>query len=320
MATFPLEKKLLTVSGNTIQIPKARNYLLTVNEKSLEHYEEIKEYLTGFKSCSYYLCCEHIGQENKHYHIYIQFTSPIRINLQKTFGTHVEKAYGTPQQNYNYVKALDEKHVKLGITSVLIDEFGNIRLSGGRTIKDVKAMSKEEREDLPIQYYNIVNKINDEEDSDLSIDNISKKVEIYYISGPSGVGKTQLAMSMIKERYKTVNQIKYENGFYHGVNAHSKAKAAIYDDFRDSHMHPSEFINLVDYNKHYMNIKGGSKLNEYEFIVITSVQRLASIYRNMHDQEPREQWLRRIIEIRLPISDGDSDSENSEDENLDIVV
>ena len=309
MATTPLEKKVLTVSGNTNPIPKARNYLLTVNEKSLEHYEEIKEYLTNFKTCNYYLCCEHIGQENKHYHIYIQFTSPIRINLQKTFGTHVEKAYGTPQQNFNYVKALDEKHIKLNIKSILIDEIGNIRLSGGKTIKDVKAMTKEEREDLPIQYYKIVNQINDEEDSDLNIDNINKKVEIYYISGPSGVGKTQMAISMVKARYKTVNQIKYENGFYHGVSSHSKAKAAIYDDFRDSHMHPSEFINLVDYNKHYMNIKGGSKLNEYEFIVITSVQRLKDIYRNMRDQEPREQWLRRIIEIKLPINDKDSDSE-----------
>ena len=29
----------------------------------------------------------------------------------------------------------------------------------------------------------------------------------------------------------------------------------------DSYMKPSEFINLIDYNKHWMNIKGDSVLN-----------------------------------------------------------
>ena len=94
--------------------------------------------------------------------------------------------------------------------------------------------------------------------------------------------------------------IKYENGFYNGVGT---AKIALYDDFRDSHMKPSEFINLIDYNKHYMNIKGGQKLNDYNLIIFTTVQRLENIYLKMLDEEPRLQWERRIEEIKLGIEE-----------------
>lgn len=63
--------------------------------------------------------------------------------------------------------------------------------------------------------------------------------------------------------------VKFENGFWNGIG---NSKCCIYDDFRDSHMKPSEFINFIDYNKHQLNVKGSYKLNNYEFIIITSVQ------------------------------------------------
>ena len=47
---------------------------------------------------------------------------------------------------------------------------------------------------------------------------------------------------------------------------------ALYDDFRDSHMKPSEFINFIDYNVHGLNIKNGEIQNNYKYIIITSVQ------------------------------------------------
>ena len=71
------------------------------------------------------------------------------------------------------------------------------------------------------------------------------------------------------------------------------------DDFRDSHMKPSEFINFIDYNIHNLNVKGGSVRNLYSTIIITSVQRLDCIYLNMANDEPRQQWERRIKVIDL---------------------
>lgn len=303
MATSEMATPL---TGNTKQSrSKSRNFILTVNEKSLEHYEDIKNYITGLKTNIYYLCCEHIGQENKHYHIYCQFNNPVCLSVKRLYGAHIETSFGSAQKNIAYLKCEDEKHLKLGIKSILIDEEGEPKLNGGfKTIKEVKTMSKEDRDELPIQYYNIVNKINQSEEVDIDINEWMKDIKVYWISGPSGIGKSKKAKEIIlslKDKYGTkVNMIKYENGFYNGVGT---AKIALYDDFRDSHMKPSEFINLIDYNKHYMNIKGGQKLNEYNLIIFTTVQRLENIYLKMLDEEPRQQWERRIEEIKLGIEE-----------------
>lgn len=293
-------------SGNTKQtLKQSQGFILTINDKSLEHYEDIKKYITGLKTNIYYLCCEHIGQENKHYHIYCQFRTPIRLSIKKLFGAHIEISYGSAQQNIAYVKAEDDKHKKLNITSVLIDEEGEPKLRGGaHTVKEIKDMSNDEINDLPAMYYNIAKKIKQDQEVDIDINDWMKDIKVYWISGPSGIGKSKKAKEIIlslKDKYGTkVNMIKYENGFYNGVGT---AKVALYDDFRDSHMKPSEFINLIDYNKHYMNIKGGQKLNDYNLIIFTTVQRLENIYSKMLDEEPRQQWERRIEEIKLGIDE-----------------
>jgi hypothetical protein len=94
------------------------------------------------------------------------------------------------------------------------------------------------------------------------------------------------------------NLIKHQSFFWLGIG---NSKIALYDDFRDSHMLPSEFINLIDYNIHNMNIKNGYVKNKYEYIVITSVQSPEDLYALMTEknQEPRKQWLRRLKIINL---------------------
>ena len=87
---------------------------------------------------------------------------------------------------------------------------------------------------------------------------------------------------------KEMTEKEFENGFY--------------DEFRDSHMKASEFINLIDYNKHIMNIKGSQVMNNYKLIIITSLFHPKKIYNNM-TEEAREQWLRRIKIINTSTSD-----------------
>ena len=79
------------------------------------------------------------------------------------------------------------------------------------------------------------------------------------------------------------------------------AKVALYDDFRDSHMKVSEFINFIDYNPHHLNIKGDNQKNTYEYILITSVQNPEYLYENLQnrDSEPKKQWMRRLEIIHL---------------------
>ena len=64
-------------------------------------------------------------------------------------------------------------------------------------------------------------------------------------------------------------------------------------------MRASEFINLIDYRRQNMNVKGATVVNNLERIIITSVQHPETIYSGLEDQEPRKQWLRRMEIIDL---------------------
>lgn len=316
--TSPLDKNNIAtcqenvevVPGNTIQERQTcngRNFILTVNEKSLEHYNEIKDYLTNLKGTNYYLCAEHIGQENKHYHIYVQFENPKRLSLKKLYGCHIEKSYGSAQQNIKYVLAQDDKHLKLNITSETIDEIGEPKLRGGcYSIKDIEEMTDEEiKLSVPLAMTKIAEHIKSKQAYEIDLDAWHKEVEIFYIYGPSGIGKSQKAKQILKEKnYKTTNIVKCENGFWQGVG---DSKSCIYDDFRDSDLKAKEFIQFVDYNRQIMNVKGGTKINNYELIIITSIQSPYMIYKNM-PEEAKAQWLRRIKIINL--SSNTDDYEN----------
>jgi hypothetical protein len=284
------------------QSKSAKSFLITIN--NVPTYEKVHNYLLGLKTLNYYIATREIAPTTNHVHIHIycQFTNSVRLSLRKLMGAHIDKCYGSPQQNLDYIYKVKEPEKK----GEIFDEWGEIRLKGGSTIKDVEEMNKEERKNLPIQYYKIVKAIELEEKNDLGLDDLDrKKINVLYISGESGYGKTGIAKRLIR-RYLEANgqtkwnSIKREGEFWHGVS--ENAKVALYDDFRDSHMKPSEFINLVDYNSHTMNVKGGSVLNKYEFIIITSVQDLMSIYYDYcqnNSDEPSKQWMRRVKTVKL---------------------
>lgn len=306
-------EKGITPDNNTNKYPelkKTRLYLLTLNEKTLQHYDEILKYLTGLKALNYIIVTEHIGQENKHYHIGLQFVNSRKLSLKKLFGTHVEIGnYGSIDSIIKYCRCEDEKHKKLGITSKLIFESGEPKNKKKfPTIKEVENMSIEERKELPIQYKNIIDKMELEEENEIDVEDMYKDVEVYYIQGPSGIGKTEAAKKIIrnkKNKYGTkLNMIKFIDPFYLGTSRN--CPIALYDDFRDNHMKPDEFINLIDYNKHQMNIKGGKQWNNYKLIIFTSVKKLTDLYPNAPD-EPRQQWLRRINVINF-YTDEDEDN------------
>lgn len=270
-------------------VAKARAFQITINE--IQNYEKIKNYLMGLKLLNYFISCKEIAPSTgkEHIHIYVQFNDKIKLSAKKLQNAHLEKCFGTPEENYQYI-------IKDGN---ILDEWGEIRTNGNFTIENIKKMSKNEREKLPIQLYNIIEKIQIKEGNEMTLNDFEKKVKVLYIWGESGIGKTQLAKKKIEEYMKnnnieTFNLLKYENSFWMGVN--EDGKIALYDDFRDSHMKPSEFINFIDYNVHPMNVKGGYIKNKYEYIIITSVQSPYNLYKNLteRDEEPKKQWLRRM--------------------------
>lgn len=273
-------------AGNTSAAPsgKSRAFQLTLNDVS--KYSSVFDYLTGRATMDYLISCEEQAPTTGHVHrhIYVHYKTPIKLSLKKCLGAHVEVCRGTPQQNIDYIRK----------NGNIVDEIGQPPQQGGIRVKDLKAAATPD--ELPWQMHNTWTKIHAEMDNDIDIDDWHKDVEVIYIHGPSGIGKTEKAKEIVRESDDhKVNVVKCVDGFWHGIGT---AKTAIYDDFRDSHMPASEFINFIDYNVHNLNIKGGSKKNEYNRIIITSVQDPNEIYHNLQG-EPRQQWIRRMRIIRL---------------------
>lgn len=270
------------------------SFLLTLNQP--DRFETLKAYLLSLHSLKYAIA----GRERApstgrlHIHIFVQFSQSIRLSLRRLEGSHVDKTYGTPQQNRRYVKKGE-----------VIWEHGEMKRKGFYTIKEVKEMSTKEKEELPITFYNIITKLESNESNKLLVKDTKKHVKVYYISGSSGIGKTTFAKYLIGN--EPFNLVKYEHPFW--IGASTNVRIALYDDWRDSHMKASEFLNFIDYNKQLMNVKGGFILNAYEIIIITSIIRFSDIYKNVVD-ESRYQWERRTTEIYLSVVYNDERRKN----------
>ena len=270
----------------------ARNYQLTINESKLEKYEEIKEYLLGFEPNYLYSCIEENKRGSLHMHIYVQFTRQIRLSTKKTHGAHIEVCKGTPQENKNYIDKIKRAYN----TNNIIDELGTIKLGGIKSDLAISLMEKE-LEEVQTNEFKIWKEVK-------TIRSFTKKdiykpqIEVIYIYGESGIGKSRKVFEMLDEDEK-FDRVKFANGFWIGVNQMLPVKTCWYDDFRDSQMPAAEFINFIDYYKNQMNIKYcPSWINQYEKIYITSIQSPHEIYKNL-PAETREQWIRRLKIIHM---------------------
>ena len=272
---------------------KKRMFQLTLNQ--IDKWELLLGYLKSVGSLSYLVAAKEIAPltGREHIHCFVQFSFPVNLSIKKVQGAHVEICKGTPQQNREYVKK----------DGNVIEEIGSIKNWGNYSIREVKNMTENERLDLSFSYYEKVKSLKCDESNVMDAENYYKKVEVYYFYGESGAGKTQMAIEKIIELAKDnkikdtkFNEVKYCNGFWIGVDSSSICDVALYDDFRDSHMYPSEFINFIDYNTHNMNIKNGHIKNTFKVIMITSIQPPEDLYKKAMEinEEPKYQWLRRI--------------------------
>ena len=308
MATQVGTKMATQASGNTnpeavakpYSCPKKRAFLLTFNEDPLSNCNTCVVKFKSLKTCDYLICCQEFNKAgNLHCHLYVHFENAYSIpaKLIKNTKMHIDVAYGSPKQNIEYVKKEGSKWDKKRSyqKTEIIEEYGSAPTQGQLSIKELRAI--ENSDDLPDwKQYNTWKSLK-QEHKKTKVDEWHKTIDVIYIQGPSGVGKSLKAVEIMKERGITeFDEAKHIGDFWHNVDG---TGCCVYDDFRDSHMKPSEFINFIDYNIHNLNVKGGSVRNLYSTIIITSVQRLDCIYLNMANDEPRQQWERRIKVIDL---------------------
>lgn len=265
--------------GNTSTLgrSKRRNYFVTF-------WHEYPHELPS--NCKYLVTCEDSTEEGQfHGHAFVYFRNEVTMKaVKKLFGDdcHCEwPASNTECIAYVKGETGDERHAKHDV-----HEYGTPPLDNGHhQVKDLKEIK--DPDELNWREFNTWQKIQ-ALPKKVKKSEWSKKVAVIWIQGPSGAGKSNKAEELADEEFE---ELKFDGNFWHGVV--DGEGCAVYDDFRDSHMKASEFINFIDYRSHNMNVKGGSKRNNYSKIIITSIQKAEDIYKGM-PEEAREQWLRRM--------------------------
>ena len=277
-----MEQSAKNSQGGNTNTPckKNRCYILTIFNDELKHFDK-----------AIYECwCDDTCKDGKpHKHQVIYFKNPISFKtIKKSYPTaHIEFAHNV-EDAIHYI--LDNKNGRKNN----IEELG--KRPHKHTFEKMSDLKDEDSDDIPPFLYSAYSKYKNKP-RPIKTSEWMKKVKVYYISGPSGIGKSTKAYDLLVENgIEEFDEISYDNGFYIGC---SGAKACVFDDFRDSRMKPDEFIRFIDYRRHTMNIKGGQVLNNYELIIITSIKSLNAIYSNVSYGEQKQQWLRRIEHIQL---------------------
>ena len=268
-------------SGNTTPSAlKSRAFLFTINE--IEQWPKLQQLLENLKSCDYVIASHENAPTTGHEHIhcYAHFSTPYRLS-QRFFNLriHVDKCRGTPKQCIDYVSKDGD----------IIYERGEKPHQGqALTVGDL--MEIDDPKCLSWNQLHVWNQLHPQK---IKKSEWHKDVKVYYIYGPSGIGKSLKAQELADDEF---DEVKFVNGFYVGIS--DGTGCCIYDDFRPSQMPAAEFINFIDYNVHNLNVKGGNVKNKYTKIIITSIISPHLIYNNM-PEEAKQQWLRRIECINL---------------------
>lgn len=279
-----MKEKRQLPAGNTNTRSRSLTFFITNFNDEFKHFEK----------AIYDLSCEDTTKDGKHHwHQLIKFTNPISFNtIKKEYPTaHIEKPHNI-FDTINYIKS-NKNGRKYNIVELGTEPI-NTQFKKVSDFKDCAV------DDIPPHYLSAYLKYLNLS-RPLTVANWNKQVEVLWITGPSGIGKSSKACELIGS--DDFDLVKFDGSFWSGVS--NMTNKCIYDDFRDSHMKPSEFINFIDYRKQRMNVKGGSTINEYEKIIITSIQDPRDIYNNL-EYERKEQWLRRIKIIDLTPIDSDA--------------
>ena len=280
--------------GNTkvIRSPRSKSWFITDFITLEPHMFEKAEYQI---SCLDTTKPEHGSKI--HMHQLVHFKNAISFNtIKKVYPQgHIEK----PRCIYDTIS-----YIKNNTNGRKYDvkEFGHEpRDTRFCSIREVKKMTPEEREDLGMNYINVVERLNrvdkDRNDFVHMLEEIEsddlKAPTIIYITGGTGRGKTYSAYKLALKKYakREIGKLTLKNDFFDVIN--EEAKCFIIEEFRPSQIKASDFLQLTDKYGYRANVKGGFVSLRPEMIIICSIIAPEYIYK----EEVNQQFMRRISEV-----------------------
>lgn len=226
---------------------QSRKWQVTINnpaEKGFSH-DRLKEVLAGMKSVIYWCMADEIGENGTyHTHLYLQGRGGINFStIKKRFdGGHFEMAKGTALQNKEYVsKSGKWESSKKSETQVpdTFEEWGEmpVERQGARNdLADVYSMVKQGLSNFDIieQMPDVMFHL-DKLDAvrqmlkDKEYSNKWRELEVQYIYGETGTGKTRGVME--KYGYENVYRV---TDYKHPFDGYMGEDVILFEEFRSS--------------------------------------------------------------------------------------
>ena len=308
---------------------QSRKWQVTINnpaEKDITH-DTIKERLSQIENLEYWCMCDEIGEKGTyHIHTYLTRPSAIRFStIKKLFPeAHLEMAKGTSQQNRDYIrkegKWEKDKKKETNLPETF-EEMGEcpIERQGARTdLADLYDMIKCGMYNLDIleeQPHYMLNLDKIERARQIvregQYKNTFRKLEVTYIFGKSGAGKTRGVMEMYgyDKVYRVTDYDKHPWDGYDGQDV------VVFEEFRSS-FKVQEMLNYLDGYPLQLPCRYNNKTACFTKVYIITNIRLEDQYKAVQTEYPEtwEAFLRRIHKVKEYSESGIS--EYSKDEYL----
>lgn len=261
--------------------PRARNWTFTLNnyqnDTPLRYDPDLMKYLI-------------MGRETApdtgtpHLQGYVQMTKLLRLTQMKKVHprAHWEIARGTPVQNRTYC-------IKDGD----YEEFGSMITTGTKNKKRYEELRDQILEgatmaDLHTQMRSITEFQFCEKMISYTLKPRTEKPHVYYVYGPTGMGKTRWATSLDPESYYILNNFNNWSGY-------TQQHVLIIDDYDPLRIPFRDMLQLIDRYQYIANVKYSQVHVNSPIIVITADRHYQDF---LWDHSMVSQFARRIDELK----------------------
>ncbi len=277
---------------------RSRKWLLTINnpiENGLTH-EQIKKNLSEFTGVDYWCICDEKG-ETYHTHLFIHAKNPIAFStIKHKFRTaHIDKANGTCEENRNYIRKegkysdSDKKETNIPET---FEEWGEMPDERSQKVTQSEAIIKMIKDgytnaEIIEAYPTAITKqayMDRYRQEYLEAKNNNwRDVEVNYIWGKTGVGKTRYVM----DKYGYNNVCKITN-YTHPFDNYNGQDVILFDEFNGQIM-ISDLLQYLDGYPCPLPARYADKMACFRKAYLVSNFPFSSQYKNIQSEKP-EQW------------------------------
>jgi len=242
----------------------SRAFCLTLNNPTEVEYDQLVAHIQT--KVHYAIVGREVGEEGTpHLQVYLYYKNPTKRTMDtwtRLLGTnryHVEVARGSPTENREYCSK-EGNFQEWGVLPVAQnDRYKEVieLLQSGGSVKDAIILHPQ----IGVTCYKNLKAIRNEFAAERSA---NEKTALFWFYGPPGSGKSRYAKAIDPDYYK-------KPAGYWWDETYLQQKVVLMDDFRPSKELPlEELLNLVDYGKHTIPVKGCFRKFNSKIIVITS--------------------------------------------------